>query len=181
MIEAEGGGAGGDRVINGQARVVIARSQGQLAVTMGENGDWVVRLRRRRGEPWRIACTGGLASLAVRTDPSSASAEPISVGQLKIEPAARRALVSDRPVALAKKEFDVLVVLAGNPTRVFTKAELFRTVWGYEMGGARTRTLDSNASRLRRKLAVAGADGLVRNCWGIGYSLLPRDGGARSR
>jgi len=38
---------------------------------------------------------------------------------------------------------------------------------------ARTRTLDSHASRLRRKLRDAGALGFVENVWGVGYRLFP--------
>jgi DNA-binding response OmpR family regulator len=53
---------------------------------------------------------------------------------------------------------------------VFTKEELLREVWGFRSQG-RTRTLDSHASRLRRKLSAAGGD-FVRNVWGVGYSLL---------
>jgi DNA-binding response OmpR family regulator len=44
-------------------------------------------------------------------------------------------------------------------------------VWGFRSLG-RTRTLDSHASRLRRKLAAAGADGYVVNVWGVGYRLI---------
>jgi DNA-binding response OmpR family regulator len=44
-------------------------------------------------------------------------------------------------------------------------------VWGHAHCG-RTRTLDSHASRLRRRLADAGADGLLRNIWGIGYRFM---------
>jgi hypothetical protein len=54
---------------------------------------------------------------------------------------------------------------------VFTREELLRDVWGHAHCG-RTRTLDSHASRLRRRLADAGADGLLRNIWGIGYRLM---------
>jgi DNA-binding response OmpR family regulator len=75
------------------------------------------------------------------------------------------------PVALAAKEFELLVKLAAEPVRVFTKEELLRDVWGFRSLG-RTRTLDSHASRLRRKLAGAGADGCVLNVWGVGYRLL---------
>ena len=54
---------------------------------------------------------------------------------------------------------------------MFTKAELLRDVWGYRVAG-RTRTLDSHASRLRRKLRDAGATvELVDNVWGVGYRL----------
>ena len=56
-------------------------------------------------------------------------------------------------------------------TRVFTKEQLLREVWGFRSLG-RTRTLDSHASRLRRKLAAAGAGSVVVNVWGVGYRLL---------
>jgi DNA-binding response OmpR family regulator len=95
--------------------------------------------------------------------------ERIAVGALLIDRAARRVTVAGTPVALAAKEYDLLVKLAGEPNRVFTKEQLLREVWGFRSLG-RTRTLDSHASRLRRKLAVAGGD-FVRNVWGVGYSL----------
>ena len=94
----------------------------------------------------------------------------LEVGELQIDRAARRVLVAGKAVVLAAKEYDLLVKLAGDPTRVFTKEELLREVWGFRSLG-RTRTLDSHASRLRRKLSAAGGD-FVRNVWGVGYSLL---------
>jgi Transcriptional regulatory protein, C terminal len=48
---------------------------------------------------------------------------------------------------------------------------LLREVWGFRSLG-RTRTLDSHASRLRRKLACDGAGRFVLNVWGVGYRLL---------
>jgi DNA-binding response OmpR family regulator len=95
--------------------------------------------------------------------------ERVVVGDLLIDRAARRVTVGGVPVALAAKEYELLVKLAGEPSRVFTKEQLLREVWGFRSLG-RTRTLDSHASRLRRKLAAAGAD-FVRNVWGVGYSL----------
>jgi DNA-binding response OmpR family regulator len=95
--------------------------------------------------------------------------EQITVGELAIDRAARRVTVAGVAVALAAKEYDLLVQLATEPTRVFTKEQLLREVWGFRSLG-RTRTLDSHASRLRRKLAAAGGD-FVRNVWGVGYSL----------
>jgi DNA-binding response OmpR family regulator len=55
---------------------------------------------------------------------------------------------------------------------VFTKAELLRDVWGIRSPGIRTRTVDSHASRLRRKLEAAGVENVVVNEWGRGYRLL---------
>ena len=60
--------------------------------------------------------------------------------------------------------------LALQPNRVFTKAELLHLVWGYPPL-LHTRTLDTHASRLRRKLQQAGAPASVQNVWGVGYRL----------
>ena len=90
----------------------------------------------------------------------------MQVRDLVIDRAARRVTVGDMPVVLAAKEYELLVKLAADPTRVFTKEQLLKEVWGFRSLG-RTRTLDSHASRLRRKLAAAGGD-FVRNVWGGG-------------
>ena len=97
--------------------------------------------------------------------------ERLVAGELVIEPATRRVSVSGVAVALAGKEYELLVKLASEPERVFTKEELLRDVWGFRAMG-RTRTLDSHASRLRRKLAAAGEAGYVVNVWGVGYRLV---------
>jgi DNA-binding response OmpR family regulator len=97
-------------------------------------------------------------------------AGPVQIGELTIDPVTRRVTVGEREVRLANKEFALLRALAGEPHRVFTKHELLRDVWGFRAEG-RTRTLDSHASRLRRKLDPDGAR-YVFNCWGVGYRLL---------
>lgn len=85
----------------------------------------------------------------------------------------RRAWYVDTPLDLTATELALLVALARAPERVFTKQELLRDVWGYRSPG-RTRTIDSYASRLRRKLTAAGApEGrYVVSLWGVGYSLI---------
>jgi DNA-binding response OmpR family regulator len=95
---------------------------------------------------------------------------PRRVGDLVIDPATRSVRVGERHVELANKEFALLRVLATDPTRVFTKAELLRDVWDFRSLG-RTRTLDSHASRLRRKLDPDHAR-FVINSWGVGYRLI---------
>ncbi len=96
---------------------------------------------------------------------SGARRGPIRLGDLTVDPATRRVTVGDRHVELANKEFALLRALAAEPRRVFTKDELLRDVWGFRSKG-RTRTLDSHASRLRRKLDPEGAR-YVFNCWGV--------------
>jgi DNA-binding response OmpR family regulator len=95
---------------------------------------------------------------------------PIRVGELIVNPVTRKVKVGPREVELANKEFALLQTLASEPRRVFTKEELLRDVWGFRSMG-RTRTLDSHASRLRRKLDPEGAR-FVFNCWGVGYRLI---------
>ena len=74
---------------------------------------------------------------------------------------------------LRRREYALLLYLAREPTRVISKAELLRRVWGYPSQDT-TRTVDSHASRLRCKLAEAGAIGWVPSTWGVGYCLAPR-------
>ena len=91
---------------------------------------------------------------------------------LRIDVRTRDVRVDGRRVQLAQKEYDLLLMLAREPDRVFTKTELLRDIWGY-LVPARTRTLDSHASRVRKKLRDAGAQvELVVNVWGVGYRLL---------
>jgi DNA-binding response OmpR family regulator len=98
--------------------------------------------------------------------------ERLVAGSLTIDPRTRTIEAAGRKVALAQKEYALLLKLAEDPRRVFTKQELLRDVWGYR-ADARTRTLDSHASRLRRKLRAADpSSALVDNVWGVGYRLL---------
>jgi DNA-binding response OmpR family regulator len=93
---------------------------------------------------------------------------PVSrVGALTVNHRTREVRVGDRQVALAAKEFGLLQTLIAEPTRVFTKEELLRSVWGYRTP---SRTVDSHACRLRRKLASADRR-LVIAVWGVGYRL----------
>jgi DNA-binding response OmpR family regulator len=100
----------------------------------------------------------------------------LRVGDLEIDPVSRDVRVAGERAVLSQKEFALLLALATQPTRVFTKEELLRDVWGYRSLG-RTRTLDSHACRLRTKLAAAGGAYVV-NVWGVGYRLVDGRPGA---
>jgi DNA-binding response OmpR family regulator len=94
----------------------------------------------------------------------------LRVGALDLDPVSREVRVRGVRVMLSQKEFALLRQLATEPTRVWTKRELLRDVWGFRAYGA-TRTLDSHACRLRQKLAARG-DRFVVNVWGVGYRLV---------
>jgi DNA-binding response OmpR family regulator len=112
---------------------------------------------------------------AVLRRASAPEREQLVAGPLEIDLATRVVRVAGLAVALSQKEYALLVRLAREPKRVFTKDQLLREVWGYQLQ-ARTRTLDSHASRLRRKLRDADpGTPYVDNVWGVGYRLLGLD------
>jgi DNA-binding response OmpR family regulator len=94
----------------------------------------------------------------------------LRVGELDIDPVSREVRLRGQRIALSQKEFALLRALAAQPTRVLTKEELLRDVWGFRSLGT-TRTLDSHACRLRHKLGAFG-DRFVVNVWGVGYRLV---------
>jgi DNA-binding response OmpR family regulator len=97
----------------------------------------------------------------------------LRVGALEVDPVSRQVWLRGEPVTLSKKEFALLRALAVDPTRVFTREELLRGVWGFKVI-CPTRTIDSHAHRLRQKLNAEG-DKFIVNVWGVGYRLV--DGG----
>jgi len=97
--------------------------------------------------------------------------DAIVAGDLVIDRPTRRVRVRDPAVFLSAKEFDLVAKLASEPYRVFTKEELLREVWGYRALG-RTRTLESHASRVRKKLCLDPDDRFIVNVWGVGYRML---------
>ena len=86
------------------------------------------------------------------------------VGAIEVDTAAREVRVR-RDARRAERDGVLAAERAGQrPRRVFTKDELLRDVWGVRAPG-RTRTVDSHACRLRRKLSEHGAQAVV-NVWG---------------
>ena len=102
---------------------------------------------------------------------AGASEDLIVAGDLVVDRPTRRVHVRDTPIFLSAKEFELVAKLASQPHRVWTKEELLRDVWGFRALG-RTRTLESHASRVRKKLCVAPDDRFVVNVWGVGYRML---------
>jgi two-component system OmpR family response regulator len=80
-----------------------------------------------------------------------------------------RLLLRDgRPVDLTRREYDLFQFLCENPRRVFTRAQLLRLVWGYDMVGTE-RTVDVHIRRLRVKLGDCSS--IIATVRGVGYRL----------
>lgn len=98
--------------------------------------------------------------------------ERLRIGELLIDLSGRTAQYAGQAVSLSRKEFDLLARLGREPTRVVAPEELLRDVWGWH-APTRTRTVATCASRLRARLAAAGAQGFVAPSRGAGYRLAP--------
>jgi DNA-binding response OmpR family regulator len=152
-------------------RVSIRTLAGEVEARLSEGGQWELRMRREDEDTWRLACRGDLDSGAVSAEP--VQRDVFECGPLVVELESRRAMVNGSALKLSRKEFALLVVLAARPDRVLTKEELLSMIWGYT-GTDKSRTLDSHASKLRRKLRRAGAHDMIVNSWGHGYRLWDR-------
>lgn len=93
----------------------------------------------------------------------------LKYSQLEIITDTRKVFVTDIEISLTPKEFDLLVYLAQNPLRVFSRDNLLSTVWGYEYFGDQ-RTVDVHIRRLRKKLAPLSHE-YITTVWGVGYQF----------
>lgn len=95
----------------------------------------------------------------------------LSLGSLRLFLEKRQAIVDEQEIKLTKKEFELLVLFAKYPNKVFTRDNLLDAVWGYDYFGD-SRTVDSHIKRLRAKLKKASvADCQIETVWGEGYRI----------
>ncbi len=95
-------------------------------------------------------------------------AKPVKAGSLTIDPSRREARAGDRTIDLRTQEFDLLLTLAQQPGRVFTREQLLQEAWGFDFYG-QTRTVDVHVAHLRRKLE--GTAVRIETVTGVGYRL----------
>jgi DNA-binding response OmpR family regulator len=95
--------------------------------------------------------------------------ESLQFGSLRIEPLERRCSVQKRDVNLSSREFDLLLVLARRPGRIFSQLELSELTYGETEPDS--NTLEVRVSSIRRKLREAGLEGTIRTVRGAGYAF----------
>jgi len=106
-----------------------------------------------------------------RAASSPAPDGPIVLGDLVVEPAARRARMGGRELALSRKEFDLLAELAQHAGTVVTREQLMARVWDQNWFGS-TKTLDVHMGWLRRKLGDdASTPRYLHTVRGVGFRL----------
>jgi DNA-binding response OmpR family regulator len=98
----------------------------------------------------------------------------LTVGALQIDNAARRVKVGNEEIPLTMTEFNLIAVLAANPERVLTRAQLRDKVWGYPHD-LDDHSVDPHVQRLRRKLSKYPDSGVILDAVpGLGYRLSVR-------
>ena len=108
---------------------------------------------------------------AMATTPSTSdeSGGELQADGLRIDPSRRRAFVRDQEVELTAREFDLLWHFASHPGRVFNRAQLLDTVWGYNHEGYE-HTVNTHINRLRGKIEKDPArPEFIETVWGVGY------------
>lgn len=97
--------------------------------------------------------------------------ELVRFGNIELDVEGRRIRLAGQEIDLTQREFDLAVVFLKNVGRVLAREELLSTVWARE-ADVDTRTVDTHASRLRKKLGLAGESGLMlTSVYGQGYRL----------
>lgn len=91
-------------------------------------------------------------------------------GPLRIDFTTRTALLDGTPISLTPTEYAILVMLLKNRDRHLSRQEIFRSIWKDPTAGSNDRVVDTNISRLRRKLGTFGAS--IQNHSGSGYIIV---------
>lgn len=95
--------------------------------------------------------------------------QTIAVDDFIINTLGRKVSVRGLDINLTAKEFDLLLLLATNPGKVFSREELLEVIWGYEYFGD-LRTVDVHIRRLREKIEKKTANyEYILTKWGVGY------------
>ncbi len=102
--------------------------------------------------------------------------DDLAFGDLRLATRDLRCWIAENEVELRPKEFGLLVALASEPGRLFTRLELAQRVWGYAYL-ANTRTIDTHVKNLRRKVEDRSAFTFLETVRGVGYRFRVRPKG----
>jgi two-component system alkaline phosphatase synthesis response regulator PhoP len=90
----------------------------------------------------------------------------IRIGNIAIDPVRFEAMIDERPVVLAKKEFELLYLLASRPGRVFLRNEILNQIWGNDVIVG-DRTIDVHIRKVRQELGID----CITTVKGVGYKF----------
>ena len=95
--------------------------------------------------------------------------------ELIINPIYRHVIIDGEPLELTRTEFDLLYYMASHPSQIFTRQQLYRQIWGDDLGINGENTVRSHIGNLYKKLADVGKN-YIQNSRGVGYKFVPPAG-----
>ncbi len=95
---------------------------------------------------------------------------PLAFGNWRLYEDARRFEAAGETIRLTRTEFDIVAALMHRPRKVFTKRELYRTVWN-EDAAVEEKAINTHVSNIRAKLKGTGTEGYIETVWGNGFKL----------
>jgi DNA-binding response OmpR family regulator len=102
-------------------------------------------------------------------DINTISDDAVSIGELILNKSSYSATATGEALTLTTKEFDILFLFAKNPNRVYTKEQIYESVWGYN-GSGDDNSVTVYVNRIRDKLNTFGLD-YIKTVWGAGYKF----------
>ena len=154
-----------------------------IIATARDDEQTVVRLLRAGADDYMVKPFTGahldarITTVLRRVGRASRTAQPAvhEVGELRVDVGERSASLAEQPLALTRKEFDLLAYLAARPGRVVSRRELLEEVWRQPSVGE-DQTIDMHLYWLRRKLGESAAKPrYLRTVRGVGFRLVAPD------
>lgn len=147
-----------------------------VATARGEDGEIIGTLDAGADDylvkPFSVEQLEARVRAVLRRATISPPGEPIRIGELMIDEAAREVSLDGRRLQLSPKEFDLLCYLAERPDEVISKQQLLAEVWRQPFGGS-DKTVDVHLSWLRKKLGETAAESrYLQTVHGVGVKLV---------
>ena len=151
-------------------RACEERKLPSIALVSAERQDWAVEVMEVDDfilGPLRAEELALRAERLIRRRESPEEEDVVRAGDLVINKANFEVSIGGRRVSLRYKEYELLLLMASNPGRVFSREALLNQIWGYDYLGG-TRTVDVHIRRLRSKIEDAEHT-FIETVWQVGY------------
>lgn len=191
MMEAMSGFDFAKRLRNGQGTaedvpiIFCSALNGEDDTVMGLNigaDDYITKPFKMSELIARVNAVLRRAELARKAAGAKAAAQPAAVSDelekpivykgLKLDPNQKVCTIDGEEVALTKTEYDILSFFLTHRNRIYSREEIIRRVWADDVV-VTTRTIDTNITRLRKKIGAYGNN--IETRLGFGYGFKERD------
>lgn len=120
-------------------------------------------------KPFSLKELGARVEAHLRREQRRAKKEKLFfTGDLVIQYSERKLLYKENEILLTKTEFDILELLSLNKGQIFSKENIYETLWGYDKDGD-SGIIMEHIRRIRKKISNYSEKDLIETVWGVGY------------